>query len=75
MSDIPLHKIRRQKPPERAGTSYPHNSNMPAFRRKQDNKRSGRYTDDADEEAGLLGTQYDAEDEYDEPRGTMSPVR
>ena len=67
MSDIPLHTIRRQKPPERAGNSYLYNGRMPTSRRTQDNKRKGKHRDDSDEEAGLLDTQYDVEGEYNEP--------
>ena len=75
MSDIPLHTIRRHKPPEQAGILYSYNGGMPTARQNQNNKRNGSYTGDSEEEAGLLGSQYDAEDEYDEPRGITSPVR
>ena len=71
MSDIPLHIIR----PEQAGNSYSYNGSMSTSRRKQDNKRNGKYAGDNEEEAGLLAAQYDAEDEYDEQREIMSPVR
>ena len=71
MSDIPLHNIRRQKPPERAGISYSYNSSMPKSRRTQDGKRD---RDDSDEEAGLLDTQYDAEGEYEGLSRVISPV-
>ena len=76
MSDIPLHNIRRQKPPERAGISYSYNSSMPKSRRTQDSKRdrNERHRDDSDEEAGLLDTQYDAEGEYEGLSRVISPV-
>ena len=48
---------------------------MTSFPRNQDGKRNERYTSDPEEEAGLLGAQYDAEDEYDELRAIMNPVR
>ncbi|KAF8810656.1 aminophospholipid-transporting P-type ATPase [Phlegmacium glaucopus] len=70
MSDIPLHKIRRQRPPEPAGSAHSYNGNMSTSHRTQDNKRNRKYKDDSEEEVGLLGT--DAEDEYDEPSGVMS---
>ena len=75
MSDIPLHTIRRQKPPERAGISYSYNDTMPKSRRTQDNKRNRDERDDSDEEAGLLGAQYGEEGEYEELSRVMSPVR
>lgn len=77
MSDIPLHSIRRQKPPERAGNSYSYNGSMPKSRRTQDIKRNRdeRHTNDSDEEAGLLDTQYGEEGEYEELSRVMSPVR
>ena len=77
MSDIPLHSIRRQKPPERAGTSYSYNSSMPKSRLTHDSKRNRdeRHRDDSDEEAGLLDAQYAEEGEYEGPSGVMSPVR
>ena len=71
MSDIPLRSIRRQKPPEQAGFSRSYTGNMTTSRRNQDGKRNGKYMGDPEEEAGLL---YDAEDEYNELRGAMSPV-
>ena len=73
MSDIPLHSIRRQKPPERAGISYSYSDTMPKSRRTQDSKRNRdeRQRDDSDEEAGLLDVQYDAEGEYDEGLGRV----
>lgn len=66
MSDIPLHTIRRQKPPEQPGIFHSYNDSMPTSRRTN-NKRKGGLSDDFDEEAGLLDTQYNAEDEYDIP--------
>jgi hypothetical protein len=69
MSDIPLHTIRRQKPPERAGISYSYHESMPKSRRTQDER------DDFDEEAGLLEAQYDEEGEYEELSRVMNPVR
>jgi len=76
MSDIPLHSIRRHKPPERAGISYSYNGNMPKSRRTQDSKRNRdeRHTDDSDEEAGLLAAQYGGEGAYEEGSRVMSPV-
>ena len=77
MSDIPLHSIRRQKPPERAGTSYSYSGSMPKSRLTHDSKRNRdeRHRDGSDEEAGLLEAQYGDEGEYEEPSGVMSPVR
>jgi phospholipid-translocating ATPase len=77
MSDIPLHNIRRQKPPERVGIPYSYNGSMPKSRRTQDSKRNRdeRHTDNSDEEAGLLEAQYAEEGEYEELTGVMSPVR
>jgi hypothetical protein len=47
----------------------------PTSRNQENNKRSGRYTGNSEEEAGLLGAQYDAEEEYDEPTRITTPVR
>ena len=76
MSDIPLHNIRRQKPPEQAGIFYSYNSSMPKSRRTQDSKRdcNERHRDDSDKEAGLLDTQYDLEGEYERLSRVISPV-
>jgi hypothetical protein len=75
MSDIPLHTIRRQKPPERAGISYSYNESMPKSRRTQDSNMNRDERDDSDEEAGLLGAQYGEEGEYEGLIRVMSPVR
>ena len=75
MSDIPLHTIRRQKPPERAGTSYSYNDSMAKSHRTQDSKRNRDERDDSDEEAGLLDPQYGEEGEFEGLSGIMSPVR
>jgi hypothetical protein len=75
MSDIPLHTIKRQKPPERAGTSYSYNASMSKSRRTQDSKRNRDERDDFDEEAGLLDAQYGEESPYEELSRAMSPVR
>ena len=77
MSDIPLHTIRRQKPPERAGTSYSYNDNdsMSKSRRTLDSKRNRDERDDSDEEAGLLDAQYAEEGEYEELNQVRRPVR
>ena len=45
---------------------------MTTSRPNQDGKRNGKYIGDPEEEAGLL--YDDAEDEYDELRGAISPV-
>ena len=73
MSDIPLHIIRRQNPPERSGF-FSYNDSMPKSRRTRNRNRDQR--DDSDEEAGLLDTQYGEKDEYEELRlsRVMSPV-
>ena len=75
MSDIPLHTIRRQNPPERAGISYSYNDSMPKSRRTQDSKRNREERDDSDEEAGLLDPQYGEEGEYEGLSRVMSSVR
>ena len=75
MSDIPLHTLRRHKPPERAGISYSYDDSMPKSRRTQDSMRNRDERDDSDEEAGLLEAQYGEEGGYEELRGVMSPVR
>ena len=75
MSDIPLHNLRRQKPPERAGTSYSYNGSMPKSRRTQDSKRNHDDRHDSDEEAGLLDAQYGEEGEHEELSRVMNPVR
>ena len=75
MSNIPLHTIRRQNPPERAGISYSYDYTMPKSRRTQDSKRIRDKRDDSDEEAGLLGPQYGEEGEYEGLSRVISPVR
>ena len=70
MSDIPLYTIRK---PEQAGNSHSYHGSMSTSHRKLDKKRNGKYA--SDEKIGLSLAQYDEEDEYDEQREIMSPVR
>lgn len=77
MSDIPLHKIRRNRHIDQPGIALSHET-MPAAvitdavassRRNRDyksGKRRDRYVDDPEEEQGLLGSPSFADgDDYD----------
>ncbi|KAF8154287.1 protein transporter [Crassisporium funariophilum] len=87
MSDIPLHKIRRNKrltedPGIALSPDMPSSSTAKAAiasRRNRDyntgGRRNERYVDDSEEETALIGTPYGEDgDDYDGTRRNLSPV-